>query len=465
MLIGQEIEFGGPAGSTSRHQPPGPFYQDAYRDSGLSMGSPPPYSEAINQSPMPHSHTPSVSHVEPHPLTGPSRSSGHWNPSDTRREGVRARPRPPLPAGPRRPSQGAPIISLASSRDRSASGASTSQLVAPAFSLHRSTAPTTPSPKFQTPPPKWRGYTMEAAKWTFTSPQLQSMVARAIRQSAEASSIRLLPLETLDNEIPQEIRRLEAQRTDVKIRYKVLTRRRAVLFEAFSVYVVSNSEEDSGYTHHLLEDLSDIAITLDQLAEELHRLDSQLAYLDSLTQVHMSSALAIALRKLNDSFLKQMAENQNLRNQLRTVETERDEAWRQAEWVAKELDQMNARVDTPPSHRGSSLSAHRKSATRVSKAGLQTPSRVSLMSSIGSARSLSSSRPENHRMPPRPPKTPFLLLPDSPLMSSVRLFLFTEYTVFLKNVSNRLYPLVAIHPPRQLWLWLGHRMNSTPCLA
>ena len=332
---------------------------------------------------------------------------------------------------------------------------------------------------------------MEAAKWTFTSPQLQSMVARAIRQSAEASSIRLLPLETLDNEIPEEIRRLEAQRTDVKIRYKVLTRRRAVLFEAFSVYVVSNSEEDSGYTHHLLEDLSDIAITLDQLAEELHRLDSQLAYLDSLTQVHMSSALAIALRKLNDSFLKQMAENQNLRNQLRTVETERDEAWRQAEWVAKELDQMNARVETPPSHRGSSLSAHRKSATRVSKAGLQTPSRVSLMSSIGSARSLSSSRPENHRMPPRPPKTPFLLLPDSPLMSSVRLnsiyrihsfsekrfeqalstcgYTPSSATVALARAQDELYAMLGLTNPerhlRRSRSWNGLSIPSPPVVS
>ena len=434
MSVGQEIEFSGPAVSTSRHQSSGPFYNDDYRDSGLSMGSPPPYYEAINQSPMPHSHTPSVPHVDFHPVAGPSRSSGHWNPGDARREGVRARPRPPLPAGPRRPSQGAPAIG----RNRSASVASQSQSIAPGLSLHRSTVPTMSSPKFHAPPPKWRGYTMEAAKWTFTSTQLQSMVARAIRQSAEASSIRLLPLEILDNEIPEEIRRLEARRTDVKIRYKVLTRRRAVLFEAFSVYVVSNSEEDSSHTHHLLEDLSDMAIALDQLAEELHSLDSQLAYLDSLTQVHMSSALAIALRKLNNSFVKQMTENQNLRSQLRTVEAERDEAWRQAEWVAKELDQMNARIDSPPSGRVSRISAHRKSAARVSKAGgLQTPSRVSQMSSIGSVMqdlSPSSSRLENHRVPALPYKTPFLRLPDSPLMSSSvrpKSFFFGRCAVFL----------------------------------
>ena len=67
---------------------------------------------------------------------------------------------------------------------------------------------------------------MEAAKWTFTSSQLQDIVSRAIRQSAEASSIRLLRLEILDNEIPEEKGRLEAQRTELLSRYKSWARRR-----------------------------------------------------------------------------------------------------------------------------------------------------------------------------------------------------------------------------------------------
>ena len=213
---------------------------------------------------------------------------------------------------------------------------------------------------------------MEAAVWTFTSAQMQAIVSRAIRQSAEASAIRLLGLDVLDNEIPDEIRRLEAQRTDLKTRYKVLTRRRTVLFEALSSYLMGNAEEEASYSH--LEDLAEMALTLDRLSEELHSLDGQLAHLDSLTHVHTGSALAVALRKLNASFLKQMTENQTLRSQLRSAEAERDEAWRQADCVARELDEIHQHLETPTTTNRSRISAHRKSIARSSKTGLTTPS-------------------------------------------------------------------------------------------
>jgi len=267
---------------------------------------------------------------------------------------------------------------------------------------------------------------METAKWTFTSTQLQDIVSRAIRQSAEASSIRLLRLETLDNEIPEEVTRLQAQRTDLKTRYKVLTRRRATLFDSLSTFLTGAGEDDSSSALRTLDELRELALTLDKIAEELHSVDGQLTHLESLTTVHTASALAMALRKLNASFLKQMAENQMLRTQNQSMQAEREEAWRQAESIAVELDRMNETVDSPTSRRSSQISAFRKSSIRLSKAGLRTPSqRFSQGSSLsgghyGSAHPSGSKSP-SEKIPPVPPipnRRPFDVLIDSPLLSS-----------------------------------------------
>lgn len=368
------------------------LYKDDFlgRNSTLSMGSPPPYYEVVNQTN--HHHHPhhqdraystiNAGHVGPtDPVAGPSRSSGEWSTNESRRDGparARIRPRPPLPIGPRRPSQG--VANIVDSLQRSESMAS--------LSRHRLSGQHSParlpairSPRFQTPPPKWRGHTMDAARWTFKSCQLQAIVSKAIRQSSEASLIRLLEPEILENDIPAEICNLETIRTDIKTRYKLLARRRAVLFEGLSTSLAGTNhpaEEGPGYAHRLLEELSEIAAMMDHLSEELHSADTQLAHLDSLTQVHTSSALAVALRKLNTSFLKQMAENEDIRNDLFSVEVERDEAWLQAERIAIEMDQLAGRVEnrsSVTSDRSSRVSAHRKSLALASKAGLKIPKR------------------------------------------------------------------------------------------
>ena len=217
---------------------------------------------------------------------------------------------------------------------------------------------------------------MDAARWTFKSNQLQTIVSRAIKHSSEASLIRLLEPEVLEKDVPAEIESLETLRTDIKTRYKLHARRRATLFESLSSVLNTghnSADEGPGYAHRLLEEISEIAATMDNLSEELHSADIQLAYLDSLTQVHMTSALAVALRKLNASFLKQMAENENLRNELFSAEAERDEAWRQAERIAVELDQLATTSENSSpilSNRSSRVFAHRKSMALASKVEL-----------------------------------------------------------------------------------------------
>jgi len=98
----------------------------------------------------------------------------------------------------------------------------------------------------------------------------------------------------------------------------------------------------------------------------------------------------MALRKLNASFLKQVAENQTLRQYVSTMEAERDEAWKQAEVIAQDYDSLMDRCGpssfkSPGSQRSSQVSAVRKSSIIASRAGLRSASlRRSQRSSVGS---------------------------------------------------------------------------------
>lgn len=400
-----------------------------------TLGSPPPYYSVVDQlqtqqaqPPQP----PSFAHVSagvPVPSVQPTATTPlltFTNPfSNQGREsalpGSRARPRPAGPLGPRRPTLQnitSPGPAQLTARDRSGSTASlvrqastsgggTSRLAPP-----RTEQPTPKSPRFPVPPVKYRGYTMEAAKWTFTSSQLQSIVSRAIRDSAQTGAIRLLKLENLDNDIPEEIHRLEMLRTDTKSKYKALAKRRSTLFESLTFHLTSAGEENSTFALRIAEELNSIAVSLDQLAEELHSADVELAQLNSIVQIHSSSALSMALRKLNASFLKQVAETQELQERVSTLEVERDEGWKYAEEIAQECEHLHLqeKLDSPSSKRSSRVSAKRKSSIRASKAGLRSASRrqsarSSVASSVYSSHTPLSSRSpfKAEKIPPLPP--------------------------------------------------------------
>ena len=451
---------------------------------GTSLGSPPPYYAVVSEAIAQREHN-ATNHTLPrtsqvneavamesfqfsgHPTEnlfsttpGPtqlewSQSSEFHRPSLLVRESSamsqRSRMRPPLPAGPRRPSQVSTVGSnsglFAHQRDRagSLSSINSNHLIQVARRGHE--AEPVLSPQFQTPSPKWRGYTMEIAKWTFTSAQLQAIVSKAIQQSAQASSIRLLRLEVLENELPEEMRRLEAQRTELKTRYKVLTRRRATVLDALSSHMIDWDGENPTYATRLVEKLKEISAMLDQVAEELHSVDGQLAHLDSMIHIHTGSALSMALRKLNASFLKQVAENQSLIKKIQTLEAERDEGWRQAESEASEFDRMNDRdrAEGRSSNRSSRVSAKRKSSSRASKAGLRTPSqRFSQASSLASSGvhsfGMTPSRSPLLRLeeippvPPIPRRRPLDIHTHLPLRSSpVRSFLNLITIVFIDS--------------------------------
>ncbi|KAJ6591109.1 hypothetical protein DFH09DRAFT_907988 [Mycena vulgaris] len=314
------------------------------------------------------------------------------------------------------------------------------------------------SPRFQTPPLKWRGYTMDAAKWTFSSSQLQAIVSRAIRQSAEASSIRLLRLDTVDTDIPDELHRLEMQRTDVKTRYKILTRQRTNLFATLTSHLDGSDPEDPTYILRVAENLKEISTELDRLAEDLHSADEQIAQLTSLRDVHSASALAMALRKLNASFLKQITEADALRTQVESLQAERDEAWTQAVDVANDYDDLNERIEMnspgPSSYnkRSSRVLAVKKSSIRVSKAGLRSSSRRSSVSSFNGGRAGSSGLPSASiddipPVPPIPRRRPQDIRTDIPSRISGLTATPTSESRALDRAQDELYSMLGINVP------------------
>jgi chromosome segregation ATPase len=211
---------------------------------------------------------------------------------------------------------------------------------------------------------RWRGFTLDVAKWTFTSEQLQAIVSRAIRQSADATSLRLLPLDVLDKDIPEELEALEARAADSRAQYKVLAGRRSYLLtsitsatqESASASASDDHSQSHGEIGRLVYELTEITSSLDQLTEDMHSMSDQIRQIRALLDTHTYSALAMALRKLNGSFLKQAADVQELRQNVAALEGERDEAWKQAQEVAQEVDELNNMMADQVDMRASSRS-------------------------------------------------------------------------------------------------------------
>ncbi|KAI8989120.1 hypothetical protein BD414DRAFT_415591 [Trametes punicea] len=368
------------ASSISVEQPPPPYMETAR---GATPPIPPPPSPGLPPPPPPTPPALSPAPVTrltttdiPAPPSTPLRTTYTPDSTPTKRPGS-MRTRPPLPHGPRAPSYGSAAARMrqgsVSSVSNSVAGNSTSRMVS--MTSH-------PAPRFQTPRVNFRGLTMEAAQWTLTSEQLQYIVSTAIRQSADASAIRILPQETLENALPEEIERLEARSAELKTNYKLLVRRRNATLAHLARLAEGVEHAEPITAARIAEELNDLNESLDQTAEDLYTVTDQLGQLLRLRDLHQRSALAMALRKLNNSFLKQVGEVQRLRELVETLEAERDEAWQEAQEVAQEFDDFTERImpdPTPsasekltPSRRSSRVLLARRNSQRASKSGLRS---------------------------------------------------------------------------------------------
>ncbi|KZO94718.1 hypothetical protein CALVIDRAFT_599778 [Calocera viscosa TUFC12733] len=343
------------------------------------------------------------------------------------------RSRPALPIGPRKapsrvpagftpqPSPGLPTASLMSSVSRT-------------FGARPRTRSRPQTPTFGTQPLPWRGLTLEAAQWSYTSDQLQEIVGRAIRSGTDSSSIRLLNPDTLDTELPEEEERLESKRDQLKSKFRTNSRRRRLLLREL------DQAADPDSVQRLASELAEENALSDQLADELYIIGDQLSQLARLRDAHCSSALSMALRKLNSSLIRAKAEVLELQTKAGQLEAEREEAWAVAESVEHQLNNLRQQLEEmtqskadlsvdegalsrSASARSSRVSAARKASLRASKASLRLSAgrSKSMRSSSSSVRytSIIWPRSPSSKMDGIPPVPPVPSNPMSLAMPSV----------------------------------------------
>ncbi|KAF8638441.1 hypothetical protein AX17_002198 [Amanita inopinata Kibby_2008] len=222
----------------------------------------------------------------------------------------------------------------------------------PAVKTLRKLPALTPPPKisFESLPVRWKGLPLEAALWTFTSQELQNIVSRSIRSSASESFIRLLSLENLDQVLPAELERLDALKLTMQSKYKFLVHRRSMLLQAMNSHTstpltAKDAEDAMSIVGSLTVQLSKTVAECDEQVEELAKVYDQQAQISKILDVHWASALAIALRKLNSSYGKRTSDLKKARSRISQLEAELEDAWREAERLAREMDEYETAMN------------------------------------------------------------------------------------------------------------------------
>lgn len=203
--------------------------------------------------------------------------------------------------------------------------------------VHSATAPPLTLPAAQlnlTPEPlPYKYLTLDAAHWTLTSTELQSLVSSAIRESAKEQFIRLLPLSVIDAGIPEDEARIERSWDTAAARWRFEAHRRNMLLRALAA---------SGADSDLLAQLSGTLGTLDSHAQDLLHAAAHRTQIAAASDTHRASALAVALRKLNASYARRTRDLDKARTNINALRSEVEEAWKVAEEQAAEVDRLKA---------------------------------------------------------------------------------------------------------------------------
>ncbi|KAG8947431.1 hypothetical protein FRC04_010751 [Tulasnella sp. 424] len=205
-----------------------------------------------------------------------------------------------------------------------------------------------PVPSFESVPIAWKGLPLEAAEWVYSPARIQQIVSQAIQSSSESSSIRLLPPDVLDRDLPNEVYRLELQRANIKARYNAQIRRRRVLLRSLPLYIEGSDPEAAG---RLIKQLGESSEACDTLSEELFQVADQLGQLTEVMLRHEASALSMGIQKLDRNYKQVRGTKIGLQLELTTVEAERDEAWALAEELEQKLKQLyQVGMQEPPTN-------------------------------------------------------------------------------------------------------------------
>ncbi|KAG6827785.1 hypothetical protein H0H92_010478 [Tricholoma furcatifolium] len=207
-----------------------------------------------------------------------------------------------------------------------------------------------PTLSFEQVPIQWKALSHDAALWTLDKTELQEIVAGALRRSAPETYIRLLSLENLNTALPAEVERLTNLKASKQTQYRFLVQRRAMTLQALNSSYMSpeKADPDEGIStaSRLALQLSQTTADCDKLMSELLVISDQLAQISTITEHHYASALAVAMRKLHKSYKTRTDQLLEARSRIAQLEADYEEAWREAERVAKGIDEVEANAQS-----------------------------------------------------------------------------------------------------------------------
>ena len=108
-----------------------------------------------------------------------------------------------------------------------------------------------------------------------------------------------------------------------------------------SLVALSQSENDGDALYSLTAQLAELTASCDRHLETLVHVADQKAQIQRVQDLHVASALAMALRKLNASYAKRSDELKTTRARLAELEAELEEAWNMAQDMAQEMDDLD----------------------------------------------------------------------------------------------------------------------------
>ena len=114
-----------------------------------------------------------------------------------------------------------------------------------------------------------------------------------------------------------------------------------MLLQSLAALSQSQPDGDGEALYNLTSQLAELTASCDRLLETLMRVADQKAQIAHVRDLHVASALAMALRKLNASYAKRTAELQETRARNDELKAELEEAWNMAQEMAQEMDDLD----------------------------------------------------------------------------------------------------------------------------
>ncbi|KAF8547781.1 hypothetical protein OG21DRAFT_848600 [Imleria badia] len=212
--------------------------------------------------------------------------------------------------------------------------------------------PLTPPPpiSFESTPIPWKGLPLDAAQCTFSSSELQEIVSQAIRLSARESFVRLLSPQALEVDLVHEADRLDESRLEAQAKWRFECGRRTMLMQALNASAAFSAPSDFQGTEAanpmpgFVAQLASAIATCDALLSTILSIADQQSQIALVQHQHWASALGMALRKLNKAHERQGQELKRAQARVQTLEDELEEAWREAEKMAIEFDDLEEEI-------------------------------------------------------------------------------------------------------------------------